>query len=104
MSAVATAHQTVTQPSISTRQRIPSSKVTIRRKDGVGAMSTRWRSIYPIGQRRITDRYRASIDRRRDHGAAADCDGDWRICAGLTWAGQAAGIPDFSGLWGRDSL
>ena len=42
MSAAATARPTATPPSISTRPAIRSSKATIRRKAGDGAMSTRY--------------------------------------------------------------
>lgn len=41
MSAVATIHRTATPPRTSIRQNTRSSKTTIRRRAGVGAMSTR---------------------------------------------------------------
>ena len=65
MSAAATIPRTSTRPRISTPPAIPSSKATIRRKAGAGAMSTRCCSICRTARRRITVRSRAIIDSRR---------------------------------------
>src|SRR3984893_1685537 len=61
MSAAATARQTVTPPSIFARPAIPSSKATIRRKGGDGAMSMKLVLTLAAARRRITDQSRGTI-------------------------------------------
>src|ERR1700732_4522821 len=61
MSAAATARQTVTPPSIFARPAIPSSKATIRRKGGGGAMSMKLAWTLAAARRRITDQSRGTI-------------------------------------------
>src|SRR5580704_15551100 len=61
MSAAATARQTVTPPSIFARPAIPSSKATIRRKGGDGAMSMKLAWTLGAARRRITDQSRGTI-------------------------------------------
>jgi hypothetical protein len=61
MSAAATARQTVTPPSIFARPAIPSSKATIRRKGGDGAMSMKLVWTLTAARRRITDQFRGTI-------------------------------------------
>ena len=57
--------RTSTRQNISTPPAIRSSKATIRRKAGAGAMSTRCCSICRTARRRITDRSRAIIEKPR---------------------------------------
>src|ERR1700730_16847918 len=65
MSAAATARHTVTPPSIFARPVIPSSKATIRRKGGDGAMSMKLVWTLDAARPRVKDQSRGTISSRR---------------------------------------